>query len=93
MPSLLAVVLISVWLYGIRQKVPHQAGRVFQGAVLQMGITLRQGGILVRQQLLHMGKRHAIGNGHTGKGMPQSVQGTEIRRKIGGFFTDPPNFY
>ena len=70
----------------VLQKVSHQAGRVFQCAVLKVDITLRQGGILVRQQLLHMGKRHAIGNGHTGKGMPQSVQGTEIRRKIGGFF-------
>ena len=40
----------------------------------------------MRQQLLYMGKRHAIGNGHTGKGMPQPVQGTEVRRKIGCLF-------
>ena len=85
MPSLSAVVLISVWLHGIRQKIPHQTGRVFQGAVLKMGIALRQGGILVRQKLLHMGERHAIGNSHAGKGVPQPVQRTEIRRKIGCF--------
>lgn len=85
MPSLLAVAVVFVWLYGIRQKVPYQTGRVFQGAVFKVGITLCQGGILVRQQLLYMGERHAIGNGHAGKGVPQPCRGRKSAGRLAAF--------
>ena len=50
-----------------------------------MRITLRQGGILVSQQFLHMGERNSVGYGNAGKGMSEAVQGAEVVRKAGRF--------